>query len=100
AYVEEGDPLFAVAGLDSVWLNLEAYESDLTWLRFAQTVSFTVEALPGKTFQGRVAYIDPEIDPTRRIARVRVNVGNEDHLLKPGMFARAQIDAKIAADHH
>jgi Cu(I)/Ag(I) efflux system membrane fusion protein len=98
AYVKTGDPLFAVAGLDSVWLNMEAYESDLVWLKFAQEVTFTVDAFPGETFAGRIAYIDQEIDPMRRIVRVRVNVANEKHLLKPGMFARASVDAQVAAD--
>jgi Cu(I)/Ag(I) efflux system membrane fusion protein len=98
AYVKTGDPLFAVAGLGSVWLSLEAYESDLPWLKFAQDVAFTVEALPGQTFHGRIAYIDPELDPMRRVVKVRVNVANERRLLKPGMFARATVDAKVSAD--
>ncbi len=97
-YVKTGDPLFAVAGLNSVWLNLEAYESDLQWLKFAQDVAFKVEAIPGETFHGRIAYIDPELDPLRRVVKVRVNVPNEKRLLKPGMFARATVDAKVSAD--
>ncbi|MEZ5326078.1 MAG: efflux RND transporter periplasmic adaptor subunit [Verrucomicrobiales bacterium] len=97
-YIKTGDPLFSVAALDTVWLNLEAYESDLPWLHFAQDVAFTVDALPGKSFRGRIAYIDQEIDPMRRVVRVRVNVKNDDRLLKPGMFARAKVDAKADAD--
>ncbi len=98
AYVKEGDPLFAVAGLETVWLNLEAYETDLPWLKFAQEVTFQVEALPGKSFRGRVAYIDPELDATRRVVKVRVNVPNERRFLKPGMFVRASIDAQVTRD--
>ena len=98
AYVKEGTPLFDVASLESVWLNLEAYESDVHWLKFAQQVAFTVEAIPGKVFHGRVAYIDPEIDAMRRVVRVRVNVANDGRLLKPGMFARAIVDAQVAGD--
>lgn len=98
AYIKTGDPLFAVAGLDTVWLNLEAYENDLPWLHFAQDVAFTVNALPGEIFHGRIAYIDQELDAMRRVVRVRVNVNNSDRLLKPGMFARATVDAKVAAD--
>jgi len=98
AYVKEGDPLFSVASLQSVWLNLEAYEADLPWLNFAQEVSFSVEAIPGTRFTGRVAYIATEIDPRRRVMKVRVNVPNDKRLLKPGMFARATVDAQMAAD--
>ncbi len=98
AYVKEGEPLFSVASLESVWLNMEAYESDLPWLNFAQDVAFTVEAIPGEEFHGRIAYIDREIDAMRRVVKVRVNVPNERRLLKPGMFARATVDARVAAD--
>lgn len=98
AYVKEGTPLFSVASLKSVWLNLEAYEVDLPWLNFAQEVSFTVEALPGRSFRGVIAYIDPQIDARRRVVKVRVNVANDERLLKPGMFARATVDARVAAD--
>ena len=97
AYVKEGESLFSVASLESVWLNMEAYESDLPWLKFAQDVAFTVEAIPGEVFHGRIAYIDPEIDPMRRVVNVRVNVPNKRRLLKPGMFVRATVDARVAA---
>ncbi len=96
-YVNTGDPLFRVADLSSVWLRLEAYEDDLQWLRYGQDVAFRVRALPGRTFHGRIAFIDPEIDPMRRIARVRVNVENPDQALKPGMFAEATVRSATAA---
>lgn len=95
-YLKTGDPLFSIAKLDSVWLKMEAYESDLPWLRYAQDVSFSVEAIPGKTFHGRIAFIDPQLDPKRRIVRLRVNVDNKDRLLKPGMFANASAQSKVA----
>lgn len=94
-YVETGEPLFRVADLSSVWLKLEAYEADLPWLRYAQDVEFAVAAVPGRVFHGRIAFIDPEIDPLRRIARVRVNVANHDRALKPGMFAEAVVRSSM-----
>lgn len=97
-YVKTGDPLFKVADFSAVWLKLEAYETDLTWLRYAQDIEFTVDALPGRNFHGRIAFIDPEIDPMRRIARLRVNVPNPDFVLKPGMFATAIVHSSITAD--
>ena len=97
-YVKTGDPLFMVADLSSVWLKLEAYESDLQWLKYAQKIEFTVDALPGRIFEGRIAFIDPEIDPMRRVARVRVNVENRDLALKPGMFVEAIARSSTAAD--
>ncbi len=95
-YLKTGDPLFGIAKLNSVWLKMEAYESDLPWLRYAQDVAFNVEAIPGKTFHGRIAFIAPQLDPKRRIVKVRVNVDNKGLLLKPGMFAKASVQAEVA----
>jgi Cu(I)/Ag(I) efflux system membrane fusion protein len=94
-YLKTGDALFGIADLTSVWLKMEAYESDLPWIRYAQKVTFTVEAIPGKTFHGRIAFIDPQLDPQRRIVKVRVNVDNHKRFLKPGMFARATVKAEV-----
>jgi Cu(I)/Ag(I) efflux system membrane fusion protein len=96
SYVKTGQALFSIANLDSVWLKMEAFESDLQWLRYAQAVHFTVNAIPGEIFTGRIAFIDPQLDPKRRIINVRVNVDNKNRLLKPGMFARATAESKLA----
>ncbi len=95
SYVKTGDPLFKVADLSKVWLVLEAYESDLPWLRYAQDVAFTIEALPGEEFHGRIAFIDPNINPLTRVTEVRVNVGNQGRKLKPGMFVRARVESRM-----
>lgn len=97
-YLKTGDPLFTVVNLESVWLYLEAYESDLPWLRYGQDVKFSVEALPGREFHGRIAFIDPELDSKRRVVRLRVNVANDQRLLKPGMFVQAEVEAKVLSD--
>ena len=96
-YVKTGERLFQVADLSQVWLELEAYESDLPWLRYAQDVTFTVEAIPGEVFHGRVALIDPELNPVTRVTKVRLNVENKELLLKPGMFARAEVQAQVTS---
>ncbi len=94
-YVKTGQLLFKVADLSTVWVQLEAYEQDLPWLRFAQTVEFTTSAVPGETFQGRVAFIDPLLNPATRTAKIRVNVSNEKGLLKPGLFVNAKVKSSL-----
>lgn len=94
-YVKTGSALYTVSDLNTVWVTMEAYEQDLPWLHYAQSVSFTTPAVPGKTFTGRIAFIDPVLDPRTRTSRVRVNVANKDLLLKPGMFARATVAAQV-----
>ncbi|MGF1635367.1 MAG: efflux RND transporter periplasmic adaptor subunit [Phycisphaerae bacterium] len=88
-YVEEGDVLYRIADLSRLWLKIEAYENQLPWLRFGQDVTFTVAALPGETFTGRISFIEPQVDAMTRTVSVRVNVDNTDRRLKPGMFASA-----------
>jgi Cu(I)/Ag(I) efflux system membrane fusion protein len=97
-YVKTGDAILRVADLSAVWLQVEAYESDLPWIRYGQDVEFSVDSIPGETFHGRVAFIDPELDPMRRIASVRVNVYNSKRLLKPGLFAKVRIASRMTAD--
>lgn len=96
-YVETGTSMFRIAGLERLWILLDAYDSDLPWLRFGQDVQFTVQGLPGQALTGRIAFIAPDLDPATRTVKVRVNAPNEAGLLKPGMFARAVVSAKLAA---
>lgn len=94
-YVKEGAPIATVADLTRLWLDLEAYESQLPLLRWGQAVSFTVEAHPGEVFDGRISFIEPMVDERTRTAAVRVAVDNSDRRLKPGMFASAVVTARI-----
>ncbi len=97
-YLKTGDPIATVSDLSRLWLDLEAYESQLPLLRWGMPVTFTVEAHPGETFEGRVSFIEPIVDEHTRTAAVRVAVDNTDLRLKPGMFSTAVVRAKIAAD--
>jgi len=97
SYVMTGTPIYRLADLSQLWVQLDAFEQDLAWLRYGQDVALTVEALPGETFPGRISFIEPVIDPHRRTAKVRVTVDNADGRLKPGMFARAVVQARVGA---
>jgi Cu(I)/Ag(I) efflux system membrane fusion protein len=91
AYVETGAVLYRLADLGRLWIQLDAYESDLPRVAVGVPVRIEVDALPGAQFEGRVAFIDPTLDPQRRTARVRVEVDNPDGALRPGMFAEAVV---------
>ncbi len=96
-YVDTGTRIYTVADLSVMWVRLDAYESDLPWIHYGQDVAFTTESCPGRRFTGRVSFIDPVLDRTTRTITVRLNVPNEDGLLKPGMFVRAVLRSQIAA---
>ena len=93
AYVQTGTPLYRVANLTRLWVQLDAYESDLPHLSVGQTVQLEVEALPGQPLDGRIAFVDPVIDPRRRTARVRIEVSSPERRLRPGMFVEAVVRA-------
>lgn len=97
-YVETGEAIYRLTDLSRVWVNLEAYESDLPALAIGAEVTFTTEALPGSSFTGTVEFIDPVLDAMSRIARVRVSLPNPDGLLRPGMFVRARTANAPPAD--
>ncbi|MDK2857321.1 MAG: rane fusion protein copper/silver efflux system [Verrucomicrobiota bacterium] len=98
SYVKTGDRIYTVADLSHVWVKMEAYESDLPWLRYGQKVTFTTEALPGETFEGTIAFIDPVLNAATRTVSVRVNVDNPELKMKPGMFVHAVAHPLISED--
>lgn len=97
-YVKTGTPIYTIADLSRVWVNLDAYESDLAWLRYGQQVEFTTESYPGDVFTGTISFIHPVLNEETRTVKVRVNVENEDNRLKPGMFVRAAAQATIGTN--
>ena len=97
SYVKEGSVIYSIASLDYLWVELDAYESDLQWLHYAQDVSFTTEAYPGEEFHGRISFINPLLNDKTRTVKVRVNVENRDRRLKPEMFVRAEVRVNINA---
>jgi Cu(I)/Ag(I) efflux system membrane fusion protein len=86
-YVSQGTVLFYIADLSKVWVMFDAYESDLQFLNKGEKVSFTLQALPGNNYTGNIVFIDPVIDPVTRVAKVRIETGNQSGKLKPEMFA-------------
>jgi membrane fusion protein, copper/silver efflux system len=94
-YVATGAALFYIADLSRVWIQIDAYESDLPYLSVGQTVLVEVQSLPGQPYEGKVAFIDPIVDRQTRTARVRMEVPNPDGDLRPGMFAQAVIEGAL-----
>ncbi|MUP39394.1 efflux RND transporter periplasmic adaptor subunit [Labilibaculum euxinus] len=95
-YVKEGTKLFEVVDLSKLWVMLDAYESDLPWIKMNDKVEFTVQAMPGKNYEAKVTYIDPFINGSTRVAKVRAEVSNKNQQLKPEMFVNGVVNSKIA----
>lgn len=95
AYVSTGALLYKVVDLSSVWVQLDAYERDLPSLSTGQKVEINVEGLADEPFTGEITFIDPTLDPARRVARVRVEVNNKNGKLRPGMFVEAEVKSSL-----
>ncbi len=95
-YVKEGSPLFEVIDLTHVWIMFDAYESDLPWIKTGDKITYSVQSMPGKSFQGKAIYIDPFIDPSTRVAKVRVEQNNTGLKLKPEMFVNGSVESSMA----
>ncbi len=96
--VKRGDRLFTVADLSQVWVEMDAYESDLPWLRYGQKVTFTTESLPGQEFSGTIGFINPMLNERMRTVKVRVIVPNPEGKLKPGMFVSGKVQAQLGEE--
>ena len=90
-YVTEGQDLYLLADLSSLWLIAKVYEQDLDGLRVGQSAVARFPAFPGRDVSGRILFIDPVLDPATRTAGVRIELPNPHGLLKPGMFANAEL---------
>ncbi|WP_042368972.1 efflux RND transporter periplasmic adaptor subunit [Bacteroides neonati] len=94
-YVSSGSVLFDVANLSKLWVMFEAYEVDLAFLRTGDKLSFSLQAIPGKVFNGTISFIDPILDKTTRTAKVRVEIANPNLEIKPEMYATATVTARL-----
>ena len=83
--------LFTIGQLDKVWVLADIFEMDLARVKVSAKVSVKIVTYPGKTFEGKVDYVAGMLDPVTRTARVRCIFDNPDKLLKPEMYATAQI---------
>jgi len=92
--VEPNTVLFHISDRSQVLVVAKVFEGDLGKIHVAQTASVQVPSYPGKTFTGKLILIDPNLDPSNRTVKVWIRIDNPQSLLKPYMFARANIVLK------
>jgi RND family efflux transporter MFP subunit len=86
-----GDPLFRIVDNRLLDLTVSVPSSRLSAVKIGQVIEFTTDALPGRTFTGKVMFINPAIDPASRSAKVVVEVPNQDGQLKGGAFVKGRV---------
>ena len=90
-YVKTGQSIYRVADLSTVWMMLDLFPDDAARVLFGQEVEAEISSAPGIVFTGRVAFIDPTVNPATRSVRVRVEMLNLDGKLRPGDYATARV---------
>ena len=96
-YVSMGSVLFTVTNLNSLWLLLDVYETDLPFVALGDDIQFTVAGKPGETLSAKVTFVDPLINANTRAASVRAEIRNVGNTLKPEMFVTARIQTRNTA---
>ncbi|NNE78494.1 MAG: efflux RND transporter periplasmic adaptor subunit, partial [Pricia sp.] len=91
-YVKQGQPLYKIANLNSVWAVFDAYENQIASLKTGQEIKLTTNAYPNKEFMAKVSFVDPLLNSATRTVMVRAVLNNSEDLLKPGMFVEGRID--------
>ena len=84
--------LYTIVDLTTVWVNADIYEFELAPIRIGQSATITLSYYPGRAFTGKVSWISPILDEKTRTAKVRLEFANRDFILKPEMYANAEIE--------
>ena len=90
-YLTAGTQIVSLTDLSMLYLNFTVTEKDSAALKVGQIVRIKVDAWPGKTFDGKITTIEPQIATDTRNMRVQATIANPDKLLKPGMFASTTV---------
>ena len=90
-YVKEGADMVNLEAIDPLKVDFRVPEIYLRQLSVGQTLQLTLDAMPGKTYEGKVFAINPLIDAPGRAVVIRAQVRNQDTTLRPGMFARVRL---------
>ncbi len=87
-----GETLYQIADLSSLWVIAEVNEQDIAQVRTGSQAQVTVDAYPERTFDGKLDFIYPTLNNATRTVQVRIEISNPKGMLKPAMFANAQIN--------
>lgn len=93
--VEPGMNIFTVADLSHVWVLADIFEQDIASIRIGQQAALTINAYPGRTFEGKVDFINYVLDQATRTTKLRFDFNNTEMLLKPGMYGIVDLTIPI-----
>ncbi len=90
-YIAPKDEIYLIADLSRIWVNVDVFEDELSWLKLGDRAAMRVRAQPGRTYEGKITFIHPVLNRKSRTVQVRLEFDNTDLSLKPGMFANVTL---------
>jgi membrane fusion protein, multidrug efflux system len=90
-FLTAGTQIVSLTDLSELYANFTVTEKDSAQLKVGQVVRVKVDAYPGRSFEGKITTIEPQIATDTRNMRVQATIANPDQILKPGMFATATV---------
>lgn len=91
-YLPAGTAVVSLQKLDPMYLDFTIPQSELSLIEVGKKISITTNAFAGKTFEGKIKAIEPQVNTSTRNITVRAEIGNPDGLLLPGLFATAKVN--------
>ena len=90
--------LYTIVDLSQVWIMADVFEYEAPNIRLGEAARISLQALPGRTFNARIDYLQPQVDPTTRTLKVRLNMENPGLMLKPDMYADVEIRVSLPSN--
>ena len=89
--ISPNKPLMTLADLSRVWVDVDLYSDQMTWVKPGDSVALRMPAVPARIYRGTMHFVEPRLNETSRTVRARVPVENPDGFLKPGMYLEATL---------
>ena len=96
--INAGEKLFKLLDILKFKVNVGVLENEIINLRAGNIAEVTINAIPDKTFPGKILFINPIVDPSTKTCQVTIEIINKDNDIKPGMFATVKIQSRIERD--
>jgi Cu(I)/Ag(I) efflux system membrane fusion protein len=97
-YITPKDELYTIADLSKVWVLVDIYEDELSWVKAGDPAEMRVLAIPGEVYRQKLTYVYPYAESQTRTVKARLEFANPDRRLKPDMFANVRIQASARGD--
>jgi Cu(I)/Ag(I) efflux system membrane fusion protein len=98
--IKQGQPLFKIANLNTVWANFDVYENQIDLFKKDQEVTITTNTYPNREFKAKVDFIDPVLDTKTRTVKLRSVLNNNNNEFKPGMFVEGEIEGIVSGSEN